>query len=60
MITMERKKELNKMYGSDTVDTALAMMILSDPDGAWAMAMDEGMEDVAEVIEELMMEEEDV
>lgn len=60
MITMERKKELNKMYGSDTVDTALAMMVLSDPDGAWAMAMDEGMEDVAEVIEELMMEEEDV
>jgi hypothetical protein len=60
MITMERKKELNKLYGSDTVDTALAMMILSDPDGAWAMAMDEGMEDVAEVIEELMMEEEDV
>jgi hypothetical protein len=60
MITMERKKELNRMYGSDTVDTALAMMILSDPDGAWAMAMDEGMEDVAEVIEELMMEEEDV
>jgi hypothetical protein len=60
MITPTRKKELNKMYGSDTVDTALAMMILSDPDGAWAMAMDEGMEDVAEVIEELMMEEEDV
>ncbi len=60
MITMERKKELNEMYGSDTVDTALTMMILSDPDGAWAMAMDEGMEDVAEVIEELMMEEEDV
>lgn len=60
MITMERKKELNRMYGSDTVDTALTMMILSDPDGAWAMAMDEGMEDVAEVIEELMMEEEDV
>jgi hypothetical protein len=60
MITHERKQELNKMYGSDTVDTALAMMILSDPDGAWAMAMDEGMEDVAEVIEELMMEEEDV
>ena len=60
MITMERKKELNKLYGSDTVDTALALMVLSDPDGAWALAMDEGMEDVAEVIEELMMEEEDV
>lgn len=60
MITQTRKQELNEMYGSDTVDTALTMMILSDPDGAWAMAMDEGMEDVAEVIEELMMEEEDV
>jgi hypothetical protein len=35
-------------------------MILSDPDGAWAMAMDEGLEDVAEVIEELMMEGDDV
>jgi len=60
MITNDRKQELNKMYGSDTVDTALAMMVLSDPDGAWAMAMDEGMVDVAEVIEELMEEEEDV
>jgi hypothetical protein len=60
MITHARKMELNSTYGSDTVDAALALMILSDPDGAWAMAMDEGLEDVAEVIEELMMEGDDV
>jgi hypothetical protein len=59
MITRTRKQELNEIYGSDTVDTALALMVLSDPDGAWALAMDEGMEDVAEVIEELMFDLED-
>jgi hypothetical protein len=60
MITKGKKQELYKIYGDDTVDTAIMLIEASDPDGAWAMAMDEGLEEVAEVIEELMMEEEDV
>lgn len=60
MITRKKLIELAVVYGEDAVDTAILLMEASDLDGAWAMAMDEGLDLVAEVIEELMMEEEDV
>jgi hypothetical protein len=60
MITKKKLYELALVYGEDAVDTAIVLMEVSDLDGAWAMAMDEGLDLVAEVIEELMMEKEDV
>jgi len=55
MTKKETKRELIEFYGREAYDTALMMVQLSDADGAWAMAMDEGLEDVADIIETLWM-----
>lgn len=51
------KKEIIETYGREVYDTAVLLMDLADPDGAWALATEQGMFDVAEAIEELMEEE---
>lgn len=53
------KKRLIEEYGSEAFEFARIMVDLTDADGAWAEAMDQGMEDVAEIIEELYMGEDD-
>lgn len=60
MTKRDRKRLMIEFYGQDAYDTAVMLVRTSDPDGAWAMAMDEGLEDVAEIIEELFMENDDV
>lgn len=54
------RRELLEEYGRDAVRTAGMLVSLSDADAAWAMAMDEGLEDVADIIEELYMGGDDV
>jgi hypothetical protein len=60
-MTREKKQELIDAFGPETVETALTIVsLVGELDGAWAMAMDEGLDEVADVIEELMMEDDDV
>jgi hypothetical protein len=40
-------------YGQERVELAQTLVELSDPDSAWSEAMGQGLEDVAEIIEEL-------
>lgn len=49
----ELRRELMNVHGREKLEIAQLLVELSDPDGAWAEAMDQGLEDVAEIIEEL-------
>lgn len=60
MTKRDRKRLFIEFYGRERYDLARMMVKMSDPDGAWAEAMDQGLEDVAELIEELFMEDDDV
>lgn len=51
------KREIIETYGREIYETARMFIDLADPDGAWALATDHGMFDVAEAIEEIMEEE---
>jgi hypothetical protein len=51
------KKEIIETYGREAYETARMFIDLADPDGAWSLATENGMFDVAEVIEEIMEEE---
>lgn len=53
MTKKETKRELIEFYGREAYDLAAVLVQHSDPDGAWSLAMDQGLEDVAEIIEEL-------
>jgi hypothetical protein len=53
MTKKEVKRELIEFYGREAYDLAAVLVQHSDPDGAWSLAMDQGLEDVAEIIEEL-------
>lgn len=52
----ELRRELMNVHGREKVEIAQLLVELSDPDGAWAEAMDQGLEDVVEIIEELYFE----
>lgn len=50
---MSKRKELIDFYGREAYETAVLLVETADPDGAWSTAMDLGLEDVADIIEEL-------
>lgn len=50
---MSKRRELIDFYGREAYDLAVVLVQHSDPDGAWSLAMDQGMEEVADIIEEL-------
>lgn len=54
------KQELIEIYGEESYETAIMLTQLTDIDSAWSVALEEGLEDVAEIIEELYFEDEDV
>lgn len=53
---MSTRDAIIGVYGREAYETAVLLVEHSDPDGAWATAMDMGLEDVADIIEELYFE----
>lgn len=56
MMRSKLKKELIDAFGQEAFEIAVALVQESDADGAWAAALDMGLEDVADIIEELYFE----
>jgi hypothetical protein len=55
MTKKELRQELVEAYGAEAYNTAVEFInIVGEYDGAWAMAQDEGLDEVVEIIEELM------
>lgn len=43
--------EAEEIFGADLVETVVALVETSDPDGAWALFRDMGQDDHAECVE---------
>ena len=43
--------EAEEIFGSDVVEKVVAVVEVSDPDGAWALFQDMGMDEHAECVE---------
>ena len=50
--------EAEEIFGADVVETVVALVEMSDPDGAWAMFQDQGMDEHAECVEFIYFEPE--
>jgi hypothetical protein len=48
--------EAEEIFGSDVVETVVALVETSDPDGAWALFKDQGMDAHAECVEFIYFE----
>lgn len=57
MNNAQTRRMLIDEYGHESVEIARILVELSDADGAWSEAMSQGLEDIAEIIEELYMQE---
>lgn len=53
----QRIKEAVEIWGGEVVREAILMTEVSDPDGAWVLFQDEGMEEHAEAVEFIYFDE---
>jgi hypothetical protein len=43
--------EAEAVFGAEVVETVVSLVEMSDPDGAWALFQDQGMDEHAECVE---------
>ena len=48
--------EAEEIFGSDVVETVVTIVETSDPDGAWALFRDQGMDEHVECVEFIYFE----
>jgi hypothetical protein len=48
--------EAEEIFGADVVETVVALVETSDPDGAWSLFKDQGMDEHAECVEFIYFE----
>ena len=48
--------EAEAIFGTDVVETVVALAEMSDPDGAWAQFQDQGMDEHVECVEFIYFE----
>ena len=48
--------EAEEIFGDDVVETVVALVETSDPDGAWSLFKDQGMDEHVECVEFIYFE----